>query len=74
MLKQLLERSFVQKANQYFKISIDQMFQIDTFTCETFIPLMDENATNAEEMQPPYVSLPICTIFPPPISKLMRQV
>ena len=35
---------------------------------------MDENATNAEEMQPPYVSLPICTIFPPPISKLMRQV
>ena len=50
------------------------MFQIDTFTCETFIQLMDENATNAEEMQPPYVSLPICTIFPPPISKLMRQV
>ena len=25
-------------------------------------------------MHPPYVSLPICTIFPPPISKLMRQV
>ena len=66
MLNQLLERSFVYRRE--INISKFQLIrcQIDTFPCVTFIQLMDENATDAEEMQPSYVSLPICTIFPPP--------